>query len=148
MAKKGAWALALLGCVVLAADRLAAFPLDGRQTLLPVTTELNEDALIKPREAFHSELHRGHKSYLVNLGDLAFNSPSVLGGVARQAGMSCGTCHVNGAANPKFYMPKMSGHPGTFDTTGPLFNPKADNLVRSRSYPESPWCALSQPLWP
>ncbi|WGR92636.1 hypothetical protein MTX20_32555 [Bradyrhizobium sp. ISRA435] len=80
MAKKGVWAFAMLGCVVLAADRLAAFPLDGRQTLLPVTTELNEDALIKPREAFHSELHRGHKSYLVNLGDLAFNSPSVLGG--------------------------------------------------------------------
>ncbi len=23
----------------------------------------------------------------------------------------------------------MSGHPGTFDTTGPLFNPKADNLI-------------------
>ncbi|WP_407165211.1 cytochrome c peroxidase [Bradyrhizobium sp. ORS 111] len=129
MAKKGIWAFAMLGCAVFAAGRLAAFPLDGRQTLLPVTTELNEDALIKPREAFHSELNRGHKSYLVNLGDLAFNSPSVLGGVARQAGMSCGTCHVNGAANPKFYMPKMSGHPGTFDTTGPLFNPKADNLV-------------------
>jgi cytochrome c peroxidase len=26
-------------------------------------------------------------------------------------------------------MPKMSTRPGNFDTTGPLFNPKANNLV-------------------
>jgi len=130
MAKKGVWMLAAaVGCLMIAGQRLAAFPLDGSQTVLPASTELNEDALLKPREAFHSELNRGHKSYLVNLGDLAFNSPDILGGVARQAGMSCGTCHVNGANNAKFYMPKMSGHPGTFDTTGPLFNPKADNLI-------------------
>ncbi len=130
MAKKGVWMLAAaVGCLVIAGQRLAAFPLDGSQTVLPASTELNEDALLKPREAFHSELNRGHKSYLVNLGDLAFNSPDMLGGVARQAGMSCGTCHVNGANNAKFFMPKMSGHPGTFDTTGPLFNPKADNQI-------------------
>jgi cytochrome c peroxidase len=130
MAERGVWVLAaVFGCAVIAGQRLAAFPLDGNQTVLPATTELNEDALIKPREAFHSELNHGHKPYLVNLGDLAFNSPGILGDVARQAGMSCGTCHVNGAGNAKLYMPKMSGHPGTFDTTGPLFNPKADNLV-------------------
>src|SRR5215469_13923582 len=129
MARKSFWMLAAaVGCIMIAGQRLAAFPLDGSQTVLPASTELNEDALLKPREAFHSELNRGHKSYLVNLGDLAFNSPDILGGVARQAGMSCGTCHVDGAGNGKFYMPKMSGHVGTFDTTGPLFNPKADNL--------------------
>ncbi len=32
-----------------------------------------------------------------------------------------------GLSNPKLFVPKMSVHPGTFDTTGPLFNPKADN---------------------
>jgi cytochrome c peroxidase len=47
--------------------------------------------------------------------------------VAQQAGISCETCHVNGAGNAKFFMPKMSTRPGNFDTTGPLFNPKADN---------------------
>jgi hypothetical protein len=120
---------AALGCAVIAGHRLAAFPLDGSQTVLPAGTERNEDALVKPREAFHSELNRGRKPYLVNFGDLAFNSPGILGSVARQAGMSCGTCHVNGAGNAKFYMPQMSGHSGTFDTTGPLFNPKADNQV-------------------
>jgi cytochrome c peroxidase len=109
-------------------QRVMAFPVDGDQTALPAKTELNEDALVRPREVFRSEL-TGRKSYLVNLGNLAFSSPSVLGEVARQAGISCGTCHVNGAGNAKFFMPKMSTRPGNFDTTGPLFNPKADNGV-------------------
>lgn len=116
----GLMVLALLG-------RAVAFPVHGDKTVLPVSTELNEDALDKPREVFQSE-RTGSKSYLVNLGDLAFNSPALLGEVARQAGVSCGTCHVNGANNSKFFMPKMSSRPGTFDTTGPLFNPKANNL--------------------
>ncbi|MBR0696472.1 cytochrome c peroxidase [Bradyrhizobium lablabi] len=119
-------ASALIATVLL--GRALAFPVDGNQTVLPATTELNEDALDKPREVFQSE-RAGVKSYLVNLGDLAFNSPALLGEVARQAGISCGTCHVNGAGNAKFFMPKMSSRPGTFDTTGPLFNPKANNLV-------------------
>jgi cytochrome c peroxidase len=108
--------------------RVVAFPVDGDQTTLPAKTELNEDALDKPREVFRSEM-AGGKSYSVNLGNLAFSSPSILGEVARQAGISCGTCHVNGAGNAKFFMPKMSTRPGNFDTTGPLFNPKANNFV-------------------
>jgi len=120
-------AAAASGLVVAALHgRVMAFPVEGDQTALPVNTELNEDALMRPREVFRSEF-TGRKSYLVNLGNLAFSSPSILGGVARQANMSCGTCHVNGAGNAKFFMPKMSTRPGNFDTTGPLFNPKADN---------------------
>jgi cytochrome c peroxidase len=111
------------------AGRLAAFPVNGDNTVLPAGTDLNEDALISPREVFHSEALRGRKSYLVNLGNLLFSSPSILGGVARQAGMSCSTCHVNGTGNPKLFFPQMSTRPGNFDTTGPLFNPKADNHV-------------------
>jgi cytochrome c peroxidase len=108
--------------------RVTAFPVDGDQTTLPAKTELNEDALDKPREVFHSDI-AGAKSYMVNLGNMAFSSPSIFGGVARQAGMSCETCHVDGAGNAKFFMPKMSTRPGNFDTTGPLFNPRADNFV-------------------
>jgi hypothetical protein len=106
-----------------------AFPVVGEQTTLPAGTELNEDALEHPREVFHSEAIGGRKSYLVSLGDLAFNAPGILGGPARQAGISCGTCHVNGTSNPKLFIPGMSIRPGHFDTSGPLFNPKADNLV-------------------
>ena len=106
-----------------------AFPVHGKQTVLPVGTELNEDALGQPREIFHSEAIGGAKSYLVNLGDLAFSSPQILGGVARHAGISCSTCHINGANNAKLYIPGSSSRPGTFDTTGSLFNAKADNHV-------------------
>jgi Di-haem cytochrome c peroxidase len=121
-------ALVAIGiAVVLGLQKAFAFPIDGGQTPLPAGTELNEDAIDLPREIFHSEVSGGRKSYLVNLGDMAFNAPDILGGVARQAGISCGTCHVNGASNAKLYVPGMSAKPGTFDTSGPLFNPKANN---------------------
>jgi Di-haem cytochrome c peroxidase len=112
-----------------------AFPLSGDQTVLPPGTELNEEVLEKPREVFRSEGLGGEgtgraKSYMVNLGDLAFNSNIILGNPARRAGMSCGTCHVNGTGNGKLYIPGMSTRPGNFDTTGPLFNPKANNRAR------------------
>jgi cytochrome c peroxidase len=130
MIVRHAWVAALaLGLLLFGMQaRVAAFPVDGDQTTLPAKTELNEDALDKPREVFRSEM-AGGKSYSVNLGNMAFSSPSILGEVARQAGISCGTCHVNGAGNAKFFMPKMSTRPGNFDTTGPLFNPKANNFV-------------------
>jgi len=106
-----------------------SFPLGGGETVLPPGTELNEDALARPREVFRSELTGGRKSYLVNLGDVAFNSPSILGGAARQAAMSCGTCHVNGASNPRLFIPGMSTRPGNFDTTSLSFNPKTFNSL-------------------
>jgi Di-haem cytochrome c peroxidase len=124
------WMVAAISAGLLLALPLryaASFPVNGRETVLPPGSELNEDALYPPREQFHSEAAGGRKSYLINLGDLAFSSPAILGGVARQAGISCSTCHVNGASNPKLYVPHMSTRPGNFDTTGPLFNPKADN---------------------
>jgi cytochrome c peroxidase len=131
MAARRAIGAAALCLLLIAPPRNAgAFPLSGDETVLPPGSELNEESLDRPREIFRSEAIGGVKSYLVNLGDLAFNSPAVLGGAARQAGMSCSTCHVNGAGNAKLYIPGMSNHPGNFDTTGPLFNPKANNGVR------------------
>jgi di-heme cytochrome c peroxidase len=121
-------AAGLLWTALFVGHAAKAFPVDGDQTTLPPRTELNEDALDKPREVFRSET-AGGKSYLISLGNLAFSSPSILGGVARQAGISCATCHVNGGGNAKFFMPKMSTRPGNFDTTGPLFNPNADNFM-------------------
>ncbi len=123
----GALAIALL--LALPLRDSMSFPLSGDETVLPQGTDLNEEALARPREVFHSEVIGGVKSYLVNLGDLAFNSPSILGGAARQASVSCGTCHVNGAGNAKLFVPGHSTRPGNFDTTGALFNPKAHNGV-------------------
>jgi hypothetical protein len=96
---------------------------------LPVGSELDEDAATNPREVFHSETLHGHRSYATNLGNLAFNSPYILGDAARKARISCGTCHVNGATNAKFFIPGLSTHPGNFDTTSAFFNPKADDGV-------------------
>ena len=100
------------------------FPLNGNDTTLPAGTELNEEAIERPRELFHTEAFGGKKSYLVNLGDVAFHSPGILGGAAKQAAISCGTCHVNGAGNNKLFVPGLSTRPGNFDTTSLLFNPK------------------------
>jgi hypothetical protein len=117
----------LLSLPALPIRHAASFPVYGDQTVLPPGTELNEDALDVPREQFRTEAVEGIRSYLAKLGDIAFNSPMTLGGVARQAGISCSTCHISGTSNPKFFIPGLSKHPGTFDTTSPLFNPKADN---------------------
>jgi hypothetical protein len=119
--------LALL--IVGAARPLSAFPINGDQAILPAGTELNEDALDRPTELFHSEATQGRKSYLVNLGDLAFSSPGLFGGPAKRAGLSCASCHMNGASNAKLYVPGMSTHAGNFDTTGGFFNPRADDGV-------------------
>jgi Di-haem cytochrome c peroxidase len=104
-----------------------ALPASDSSTGLPIGSDLDADAVENPREIFHSEAMRGHRSYLSNLGNLAFNSPYILGAAAQKAHMSCGTCHVNGASNPKLFIPGLSTRPGNFDTTSSLFNPKADN---------------------
>ena len=86
-ARRGFWAVAIYLLAALPVGGAQAFPLSGDQTVLPPGTELNEDALYRPTEVFHSEARGGFKSYMVDLGDLAFNSPNVLGGAARRAGM-------------------------------------------------------------
>jgi hypothetical protein len=111
------------------ASNAAAAPVSDTRTGLPAGSELDEDAIDNPREVFHSEAIRGRKSYLSNLGNLAFNSPYTLGDVARRANISCASCHVNGASNPKLFIPGLSTRPGNFDTTNSLFNPKTDNGV-------------------
>ena len=127
---RGAALIAAAGLLLIALHPVAhSFPVNGYQTVLPEGTELNEDAIEQPRELFHSEAIDGRKSYLIDLGDMAFSSPYIFGGPARKAGLSCASCHVNGAANAKFYIPGMSSRPGNFDTTGPFFNPRADNGV-------------------
>ncbi len=122
-------AAALLGLLALLAEPAGAFPVHGSQAALPAGSELNEETLDRPREVFRSEASGGRKSYLVNLGDVAFSSPAILGGMARHAGISCSTCHVNGVSNSKFYIPGLSTRPGNFITTGALFNAKANNRL-------------------
>ena len=106
-----------------------AAPAADAGTALPVGSDLDADAPTNPREVFHSEALRGRRSYMSNLGNLAFNTPYTLGDTARKAHISCASCHVNGASNPKLFIPGLSTRPGNFDTSNALFNPKTDNGV-------------------
>jgi hypothetical protein len=134
---QGAWSRGCAALVILVGILLypwigqiaRALPASDEGTGLPVGSQLDEDAIDSPREVFHSEAMHGRKSYLSNLGNLAFNSPSILGDAARKAHISCASCHVNGASNPKFFIPGLSTRPGNFDITNALFNPKKDNGV-------------------
>ena len=47
---------------IIVATPVAAFPVNGNQTVLPIGTELNEDALDRPHEVFRSEAMGGRKS--------------------------------------------------------------------------------------
>lgn len=107
----------------------AATPVVSKDAALPAGSELNEELLDQPTEKFAFESAGGKRSYLFNLGDMLFSSSAIFGGKARDAGMSCNSCHQQGANNPKLFVPGMSMKPGTFDTNGPFFNPKADNGV-------------------
>jgi cytochrome c peroxidase len=107
----------------------AATPVISKDAVLPVGSELNEELLDQPTEIFGFETAGGKRSYLFNLGDMLFSSPAIFGGPARDAGMSCNSCHQAGAGNAKLFVPGLSKKPGTFDTSGALFNAKADNSV-------------------
>jgi len=123
----GAALALLLAGLALSGDLMAA-PVGGADTsVLPPGTDLGEGETRAPREQFHSEFTGGQKPYLVKLGNLLFSSPQILGPVARQAGISCETCHAAGTTNPRLFIPGASEKPGTFDTTSALFNPKADD---------------------
>jgi cytochrome c peroxidase len=114
-----------------------ARPITTTEGVLPAGTDLNDELLDQPTELFAFERAGGKRSYLFNLGDMLFSSPTVFGGVARKAGISCNTCHQQGSGNARLYVPGLSTRPGTFDTSGALFNAKADNGVLDAVTPPS-----------
>ncbi len=62
------------------------------------------------------------------LGDFLFHSPSTLGPKAQKLGISCNTCHPNGATDPRFVLPgDRPTHPGSVDVTTGMFRSEAEN---------------------
>ena len=129
----------LAGCLALTASLAPALaaPVVSKDAVLPLGSELNEELLDQPTELFGFEAGGGKRSYLFNLGDMLFSSAAIFGGKARDAGMSCNSCHQQGAGNAKLFVPGLSSRPGNFDTSGALFNPKADNGVFDAVTPPS-----------
>lgn len=56
------------------------------------------------------------------LGEIAFESPALLGGAAARMGLSCAACHPNGRSNSSFFIAGVSGEPGTADITSSLLS--------------------------
>lgn len=66
---------------------------------------------------------------LIAIGRTAFRSPSLLGGQAAMAGMSCETCHANGRRNDAFHFAGLSGDAGTADVTSSMMSSHRGNGV-------------------
>jgi hypothetical protein len=60
-------------------------------------------------------------------GQALFNAPTLLGGQAAKAGLSCASCHVNGRDNPHFLLAGVSDKPGTADVTNSFFSAARGN---------------------
>ncbi len=67
--------------------------------------------------------------YLAEIGRAAFKSSVLLGGQAARGGLSCASCHVDGHANPDFFLEGLSGAPGTADVSSSIFSKVRDDGV-------------------
>ncbi len=123
--------LEVAGFLVVAA--LAAFvaPAARAQTIagLPKGTDFGLDARERPRQILKSEAEGGRQSYMVALGNAAFSSPTLFGEKAKEAGLSCDSCHRQGDINARFFIPGISAHRGGLDPTNGFFNPVQDDGV-------------------
>jgi hypothetical protein len=117
--------LAILS-VLLALD---AFSVAARSQLtLPPGSTFGDLGPAVTSRIFRSADQAGVRSAESILGELMFGSPRVLGGLARDIGLSCDTCHTRGGSNSDFFIPGGSAHPGTFNGAKALFNPPAGSF--------------------
>jgi len=63
----------------------------------------------------------------VRSGRALFGAPTLLGGQAAKAGLSCASCHINGRDNPHFLLAGVSAAPGTADVTNSFFSAARGN---------------------
>ena len=64
---------------------------------------------------------------LIRSGRSLFGAPTLLGGQAAKAGLSCASCHINGRDNPHFLLSGVSAAPGTADVTNSFFSAARGN---------------------
>jgi cytochrome c peroxidase len=111
--------------IAVAAPKMGAGPVPG----LPEGTQFGLDGSERPRQILKAEAAGGKQSWLVALGNTAFSAPSLFGPKAREAGLSCDTCHRQGDVNPRFFIPGVSARHGGLDPTTSMFNPTQDDDV-------------------
>ncbi|WP_109356525.1 hypothetical protein [Sphingorhabdus sp. EL138] len=89
--------------------------LDPGQHFTALTTEPEREALAQDEQML--------------AGEALFHTPTLLGGQAAKAGLSCASCHENGRDNPAFQFPNVSGEPGTADVTSSFFSSHRGNAI-------------------
>lgn len=90
---------------------------DPRVTLATEPAE----CLRRPSDLQHSQA--------IEVGRAAFRAPTLLGGQAARARLTCESCHRSGRGNPDFQFPGVSGPPGTADVSLSLFSSHRGNGV-------------------
>ncbi|MDZ7628458.1 MAG: hypothetical protein U5J99_08660 [Parvularculaceae bacterium] len=97
--------------------------------LVAFLTKAPEECLAEPKDE--------NARYSVAIGRMAFRSPFLLGGQAARGRLSCSACHVNGRANPDFFVEGLSSAPGTADVTTSLFSQvREDRALNARPIPD------------
>jgi len=95
---------------------------------LPPGSNINKQ-LPRPRQILNMAV-RGvdeRDTVLIALGDMAFDSPLILGDPARSLGISCNTCHNKSLTNPNLFIPGISHRAGGMDVSNSFFAPHANN---------------------
>ncbi len=95
---------------------------------LPPGSDINKQ-LPRPRQIL-GMAERGvneAETFLIALGDMAFDSAEIFGEPARSLGVSCNTCHNKGVTNPKLFIPGLSGEKGGMDVSNSFFAGHANN---------------------
>lgn len=129
---KLAVAIALLG---LTAAQAADGPLRAQAWLAPQADQVA--ALTTAPPECLSPVADPRVRLSVEIGRAAFRTPTVLGGQAARAGLSCDTCHRAGRGNRDFLFPGVSGPPGTADVTSSLFSShRGDGVDDPRPIPD------------
>lgn len=64
---------------------------------------------------------------MIRSGRALFATPTLLGGQAAKAGLSCASCHINGRDNVHFMLAGVSAGPGTADVTTSFFSAARGN---------------------
>jgi len=101
------------------------------ETILPAQSTFGDIEPSVTIRAFRSVRLTGSRSPDSLLGELIFESPRLLGGMARNTGISCDTCHIRGDRNPDFFIPGGSDHPGSFNGAAFLFNPSSEQISQT-----------------
>ncbi|MBI1187904.1 MAG: hypothetical protein GC206_11355 [Alphaproteobacteria bacterium] len=73
----------------------------------------------------------------IELGRALFRSPTVLGGPAARIGLSCASCHANGRANARFFLPELTDTIGAADVTSEWASDvRGDGVMNPRPIPD------------